>query len=314
MLTLDADGVRRALDWSSTIAAIEHMFVTGCEMPVRHHHTLAVPGAPAATLLLMPAWSAGAYLGVKVVNVFPGNADAGLPAVTGVYLLFSAATGELLATMDGSELTARRTAAASALAARYLARDDASRLLIVGSGRVAANLALAHAAARPIEDVVIWGREPEKASALAVSLGTQGLKARTTRDLATAVGAADIVSCATLAHEPLVKGDWLAPGTHLDLVGGFTPKMREADDEAVRRASVFVDTRAGAMVEAGDIAAPLANGTLTPDGVKADFYDLTRGQHPGRRSRDEITLFKSVGAALEDLAAAALAYRRMTAS
>ena len=310
MLTLGADEVRRALDWPSTIAALNAMFRSGCEMPVRHHHTIEVPGAAAATLLLMPAWTIGGYLGVKVVNVFPGNAATGLPAVTGLYLLFSATTGALLATLDGPELTARRTAAASALAARYLARDDAARLLVVGTGRLAANLAAAHAAVRPICKVTIWGRDPAKAAAIATALSAEGLNAAAGDDLAAAVRSADIVSCATLARAPLVMGAWLAPGTHLDLVGGFTPGMREADDEAVRRSNVFVDTRAGAMAEAGDIVAPIANGTLTPDGVCADLFELARGQHPGRKSREEITLFKSVGVALEDLAAAALTYRR----
>jgi ornithine cyclodeaminase len=310
MITLGADELRHLLDWRSTVAALESMFKRGCEMPKRHHHTVAVPGAPDATALLMPAWSVGGHLGVKLVNVFPGNARAGLPAVSGIYVLFSATTGAPLALLDGGELTARRTAAASALAARYLAREDAARLLIVGTGRMAANLAQAHASARRIENVTVWGRDVAKAASLARVLAGLGLAAEPTEDLAGAVGAADIVSCATLSREPLIKGAWLTPGAHLDLVGGFTPAMREADDEAVRRSSVFVDTRAGAMEEAGDIAVPLASGVLAPNGVRADLTDLARGNHPGRVGRDEITLFKSVGAALEDLAAAALAFER----
>jgi ornithine cyclodeaminase/alanine dehydrogenase-like protein (mu-crystallin family) len=314
VLTLDADAVRAALDWPSTIDALESMFHDGCTMPTRHHHTVQVPGTAAATLLLMPAWTEGGYLGVKVVNVFPGNADRGLPAVTGLYLLFSATTGAILATIDGAELTARRTAAASALAARYLARDDAARLLVVGTGRLAANLAAAHAAVRPIKSISIWGRDRNKAATVAASLEAEGLAASPCGDLAEAVAAADIVSCGTLARDPLIRGGWLKPGAHLDLVGGFTPAMREADDEAIRRASVFVDTRAGAMVEAGDIVVPLANGTLSADGVRADLFDLASGRHSGRATYDEITVFKSVGAALEDLAAAALAYRRKAGS
>jgi ornithine cyclodeaminase len=164
MLNLGADELRRLLDWSSTIAALEAMFRDGCEMPQRHHHTVEVPDAASATMLLMPAWSVGGHMGVKLVNVFPDNARAGLPAVSGVYLLFSATNGAPLAMLDGGELTARRTAAASALAARYLAREDASRLLIVGTGRMAANLAQAHAAIRPIETVTVWGREAAKAT------------------------------------------------------------------------------------------------------------------------------------------------------
>ena len=310
MLTLDAGEVRRLLDWDSTIAALEAMFRAGCEMPVRHHHTVKVPGAADATHLLMPAWSEGGYLGVKVVNVFPGNARANLPAVAGVYLLFSGQTGQPLATIEGGELTARRTAAASALAASKLARRDASRLLIVGAGRMALNLAQAHARVRPVTQVEVWGRDGAKAEALARTLSEAGLEANAVTDLAAAASRADIISCATLANEPLIHGEWLKPGAHLDLVGGFTPAMREADDEAVRRASVFVDTRAGATKEAGDIVVPLANGALSPGDIRADLFDLARGAHPGRAAEDEITLFKSVGAALEDLAVAALAYER----
>ena len=212
--------------------------------------------------------------------------------------------------IEGGELTARRTAAASALAARFLARPDASRLLVVGTGRLSRNLALAHSAVRPFRRVEIWGRRPERAAEVAQELRRAGLDAHPAADLARAVREADVVSCATLSATPLVLGDWLRPGTHLDLVGGFTPTMREADDEAIRRASVFVDTRAGAMKEAGDIVVPLGNGTLAPEGIRADLYDLARGAHRGRVRPDEITLFKSVGAALEDLAAAILVYER----
>ena len=174
MLTLNAAEVREALDWPSIVAALEAMFRGGCEMPARHHHTVQVPGATAATLLLMPAWSEGGYLGVKVVNIFPDNASHGLPAVAGIYLLFSAQTGAILATIDGAELTARRTAAASALAARYLARKDAARLLVVGTGRLAGNLAAAHATVRPIRDVAIWGRDRSKAAAVVASRPLRG--------------------------------------------------------------------------------------------------------------------------------------------
>jgi len=305
-----ADELRTLLDWQSLIAAIEEMFRGRCEMPKRHHHDIEVPGSDDATLILMPAWVPGGHMGVKIVDVFPGNARAGLAAVNATYMLFSGTTGETLAMIDGGELTARRTAATSVLAARRLARADAGRILIVGTGRMAGNLARAYGSDRPAATIAIWGRSAEKAGALADRLAAEGIPTAAVRDLEAAVRDADIVSTATLSASPLVKGAWLKPGAHLDLVGGYTPAMREADDEAVRRASVFVDTRAGAMSEAGDIAAPLANGTLTREAVLADLFDLARGAHPGRTSADEITLFKSVGAALEDLAAAVLAYRR----
>ena len=309
MLTIDAEAVREALAWKSLVEALRELFRKGCEAPVRHHHDVMVPGEPDATLLLMPAWVSGEYLGVKVANVFPGNAGRGMPAISASYLLASGRTGEMLAIIDGGELTARRTAAASALAASYLAREDASHLLIVGTGRLAGNLVAAHAAVRPIERVTVWGRNAAKAAEVAGRLASDGYEVRAAQDLAEAVAQADIISCATLATEPLLRGEWLRPGTHVDLVGGFKPTMREADDEVIRRSRVFVDTRAGAMAEAGDIVQPLAGGVLAEGDIVADLYELIRGAQAGRGSADEITLFKSVGAALEDLAAAILAYR-----
>ena len=309
MLSLSAGDLGRLLDRTSLIEAIAAMFRRGCEAPVRHHHNVAVPGGQDATHLLMPAWILGRYLGTKVVNVFPDNGTVGRPAVQSIYLLFSGRTGELLATLDGGELTTRRTVAASSLAARHLARPDASRLLIVGTGQLARHLAQSHSAVRPIRAVSVWGRDPVKAAELARGLVVEGFDAQPVLDLADAVPDADIVSCATLAAEPLIRGAWLRPGTHLDLIGGFTPRMREADDEAVRRASVFIDTE-GARAEAGDIVGPLCSGVLGASGILSDLPGLCRGDHPGRRSPDEITLFKSTGAAAEDLAAAILAYER----
>lgn len=280
-------------------------------MPTRHHHVLS-DGPEPPVHLLMPAWVPNRYLGVKAVNVFPANARIGKPAVSGVYLLFSAQTGETLAILEGGELTARRTAAASALAARYIAREDASRLLIVGTGRLSRHLASAHASVRPITQISVWGRNPDKARAVAKELCGGGLCANAVVDLEAAVAWADIVSCATLSTSPLVRGAWLKPGTHLDLVGGFTPAMREADDDAIRRSQIFVDTRAGAMKEAGDIVVPLQTAVLSPREIQGDLFDLTRNDHPGRTSEEHITLFKSVGVAIEDLAAASLVYEKST--
>jgi ornithine cyclodeaminase len=309
MLILDAGQTRAALPFPQLIEALRAMFADGCEMPVRHHHTMNVPGEPDATLLLMPAWQTGTFLGVKIVGVFPGNSTRGHVAVNATYVLMSATTGETLAMIDGGELTARRTAAASALAARYLAREDAGHLVIAGTGRLALNLVEAHAAVRPITRVTIWGRSIEKAREVAVRAAALGFSAKANDDLEAAVGDADIVSCATLSPTPIVHGAWLRPGVHVDLIGAFRPDTRESDDEAVRRSSVFVDTRAGATKEAGDIVMPIASGVLKPADIKADLYELSRGLHPGRENADEITLFKSVGAALEDLAGAVLAWK-----
>jgi len=284
------------------------MFRDGCVMPVRHHHTFAVPGEPDATLLLMPAWQVGTYLGVKLASVVPGNASRGLPAVAGLYVLASARTGEILATMEGGELTARRTAAASALAADHLARAEASTLLMIGTGRLSLNLIQAHAAVRPIARVGIWGRNPAKAARVADEASRLGFAAAPVADLDAALAEADIVSAATLSLEPLVRGARLRPGAHVDLVGAFTPAMRESDDETMRRGRVFVDTRAGALKEAGDIVQAIAAGVLRPDDIAGDLAALVRGEAVGRTGPDEITVFKSVGAALEDLAAAILVH------
>ncbi|MGE0660786.1 MAG: ornithine cyclodeaminase family protein [Reyranellaceae bacterium] len=310
MRQFDAEAVEARLADLPLIDAIAALFRDGCEVPLRHHHTIETGGA-AGTLLLMPAWRGRRHLGIKIVTVFPDNGAQGLPAVIGQYLLLSAETGKPVALMDGTALTRRRTAAASALASRFLSRPDSFRLLMVGTGALAPHLIRAHAAVRPIREVAIWGRTRATAQALVERFDGGDMKhlkiaAHVAEDIERTVAAADIVSCATLAQEPLVHGEWLRRGQHLDLVGGFTPAMREADDEAVRRSRVFVDTRQGAGKEAGDIVQPLASGALAADGIVADLFELCRQEKRGRESAGEITLFKSVGTALEDLAAAEL--------
>ena len=308
MLILDDNDTRNALPFPGLIAALRAMFISGCEAPPRHHHDVQVPGEPNGTLLLMPAWLPGRYMGLKQVSVFPGNATRGLPSIFGSYLLSSAVTGELLAIIDGGELTARRTAAASALAASYLARKDASVMLMTGTGRLSANLIEAHKAVSPLEKVYVWGRDLAKAAETARRAEALGLEATATDNLEAAAREADIVSCATLSTEPLIRGEWLKPGAHLDLVGAFKPTMRETDDACVIRATRFVDTRAGALSEGGDLVQPIRAGLITADSIAADLAELTRKTHPGRTGEGEITLFKSVGASLEDLAGAIFAF------
>lgn len=312
MRILSAAAVHAALDYAVLVDRLDAMFRQGCEAPVRHHHTVKT-GKSDATLLLMPAWQSGRHMGVKIVSVFPDNAAVGLPAVQGVYLLSDATTGAPEALIDGPSITVRRTAAASALASRYLSRKDAARLVMIGTGALAPHLIGAHVAVRPIREVLIWGRDPAKATALAESLAGRPYAVRVAGDLDEAVGQADIVSAATLSKQPLVHGHALKPGTHVDLVGAYTPEMRESDDAAIRRARVFVDTRAGATKEGGDVVQPLNAGILKPADIHADLFELTRGEKPGRTRADEITLFKSVGTALEDLAAAELAVERSPA-
>ncbi len=310
MRIISAAEVEGALDWDSLIERLRQAFRRGVEAPVRHHHEIENPGADPAALLLMPAWQPDRQIGVKIVTVFPSNAERNLPAVMGAYLLIDGKTGSPKALIDGPMLTLKRTAAASALASSYLSRPDSERLLMVGTGALAPHLIMAHAAVRPICNVLIWGRNLEKAAKLAKRLTRREFRVEATDDLASAAEGAHVISCATLSPDPLVRGDWLRPGQHLDLVGAFRPDMRETDDTAIRRARVFVDTRDGACQEAGDIVQPLESGVLDADDIAGDLFDLTRGERAGRRFYDQITLFKSVGTALEDLAAAELAFER----
>jgi ornithine cyclodeaminase/alanine dehydrogenase-like protein (mu-crystallin family) len=302
MRQFDAIATARALAFPALIAALERMFADGCDVPARHVHAVG----DTLTALLMPAWQPGRYFGLKVVNVAPGNAALGLPGLFATYQLFDANTGAPLALIDGGELTARRTAAASALAASRLAQPDARRQLIVGAGRVGALLASACRAVRPIDDVLVWSRNPEAALRLVVRLAAEGRPARVVTDLAAATATADIVSCATLAAEPLIEGAWLAPGSHLDLIGGFTPAMREADDACFAGAHVWIDT-AEALAKAGDLLHPIASGALRREDVRGTLADLCASPPPPRDPAAR-TVFKSVGTALEDLAAAILVY------
>lgn len=288
--------VHAALPWAPLAQALAMAFMAGARAPLRHMHALSAEDR----LLLMPAWDAHIVL-LKLVTVLP-TATATVQATV---LVLDRASGTPLAVLDGEALTLRRTAATSALAARHLARADAHTLLLVGCGRLAGWMARAHAALRPaLRQVQVWGRRPEAAAALAGTLAQEGLPATAVHDLEAAVRAACIICCATTSTEPLVHGRWLAPGTHLDLVGGFTPQMREVDDAAVARAHLVVDTHAGARAEAGDLVQPLARGVIGHGHIAGDLADLLRGEVPGRTEAGQVTLFKSVGTAIEDLAAA----------
>ncbi len=316
MIVIDADAIDRVLTRSGMVEALRHGFREAIVTPVRHHHPMPRAGEDDAMLLLMPAWSDGrdgladdAVTGVKIVSVVPGNAERGLASVVGTYVLMSGASGAPLAVLDGTRLTLWRTAGASALAADYLARPDAKRLVTIGAGALAEHLIEAHTAIRPIEDVAIWNRSLGKAEALAERFAGRPFRVRAVADPEAAIRDADVVSTATMSTTPIVRGDWLKPGAHVDLVGGYTPAMREADDTAIARARVFVDTREGATREAGDITRPLASGVLTLERIVGDLADLCRGAVAGRGGADEITLFKSVGTALEDLVAARLVHR-----
>ncbi|MEO8202373.1 MAG: ornithine cyclodeaminase family protein [Betaproteobacteria bacterium] len=305
---INADEIHAALDYPGLVDALRAAFAAGAESPLRSSYAVTPEGD---RLLLMPAWRAGLDIGVKLVTVFPRNLAGGLASVSAIYVLLDGATGHPRALLDGEALTLRRTAAASALASSFLSRTDSTRLLVVGTGALAPCMAAAHCAVRPIREVVVWGRSALRAQSLARQLAAEGLPARASDDLATALATADIVTCATTSREPIILGEQVRPGTHVDLVGAFTRDMRECDDALVARAEVFVDTFAGALQEAGDLVQPLASGSVAPSHIRAEMADLVAGRHAGRNSADAITLFKSVGTALEDLCAATLVYKRV---
>lgn len=316
MIGIDAATIDRVLTRASMVEALRRGFREAVVTPVRHQRPMKRAGEDDAVFLLMPAWSDSsqsltedAVIGVKILSVVPGNAKRGVASVIGAYVLLSGVTGEPLAVLDGTRLTLWRTAGASALAADFLAREDARRLVMVGAGAVCEHLIEAHCAIRPIEEVAIWNRSPDKAAALAEKFAGRAFRVRAVDDLESAVRAADVVSAGTMSTAPLVRGAWLKPGTHVDLVGGYTPAMREADDETVARARVFVDTREGALSEAGDLIQPIAANVFSEEAVAGDLADLCSGRVGGRRNAEEITLFKSVGTALEDLVAARLVHR-----
>lgn len=324
MRTVDAAATAAALPMGALIDALRERFALGCEVPTRGVHRWPDGQGGELTSLVMPAWVPGQFYGVKVINMATGNAARGLPGLHAAYLLFDAQTGVPLALMDGDQITLRRTAAASALAASYLARPDAQELLVVGAGRVAALLPWAYREVRPLRRVRVWARRADQAQVLASRLRAEFaaahpdadadslLQFEAVTDLPRAVQEADIISCATLAHEPVVQGAWMRPGQHLDLIGSFTPEMREADDDCLRGASLFVDVRE-ALAKSGELIGPLSRGVIGESDVVADLQALCRGMNPGRRSQEERTVFKSVGTALEDLGAAGLVWAAQVA-
>jgi ornithine cyclodeaminase/alanine dehydrogenase-like protein (mu-crystallin family) len=302
---ISAQEIGALASYNDFVECLRDGFRTQIETPVRHHHeTSAV-----TTLLLMPAWSAE-FTGIKTVTVKTDNAALGVPTVQGAYLLIDNATGTPVAIMDGTELTRRRTAAASALASDYLSRKDSSTLLLIGAGALGAHFAWAHAAVRPIQTVLIYNRTLEKSEALAAELKSDGCEARAVTDLQFAMAEADIISGITSSTQAIIKGAWVKPGTHIDLAGAFKPTMRETDAEAVGRSRVYVDTRHGAEAEAGDLIQAQVEGQFEFNQIQGDLFQLCQAKMLGRKTEDEITLFKSCGTALEDLAAAVMVHLR----
>ncbi|KGJ98688.1 ornithine cyclodeaminase family protein [Thalassotalea sp. ND16A] len=310
MINISAEKVIQALDYPQLISALRQGFAGDICVPQRSHFDMENPQASTeTTLLIMPAWQAGGFAGVKLVTVAPDNSQINLPSIQGSYLLFEVKTGQLLCTMDAPAITAKRTAAASALASSFLSRKNSKHLLIVGTGTLAPELIKAHSSVRALETVTVWGRDPSKAQAVIEQVKHLDLKFNVVDNLEQATPDADIISCATLSKEPLIFGKHLVAGQHLDMVGAYRPNMREMDDECLQKAKIFVDNVPGATKETGDIAIPLQNKVISLDDIKADLFSLCKAQVQFQRNKQDITIFKSVGHALEDLAAAKLVYQ-----
>lgn len=283
------------------------------EVPMRHHHDFLNPTEDNdSTLLLMPAFNIGTDAGVKIVTVSPNNGKYNMPAIQGTYIYLDAHKGTIKAILEAKSLTTKRTAATSALASSYLSREDASSLLMIGTGALSVNLIQAHASVRPIKEVFVWGRTLEKAQAICEALKKEKYTCVAITNIEEKIMEVDIISCATLSPDPIVFGKWLQPGQHLDLVGAYKKNTREADDEAVTKSSVFIDTYQGGLKESGDIVIPLQNGILKEEAIKADLFALCSHRKPGRTTNEEITFFKSVGHASEDLVAASYFYEKFT--
>ncbi|PWJ43752.1 ornithine cyclodeaminase family protein [Sediminitomix flava] len=308
MLQVDKGDVLHTLNFPSLIESLEKAFGRGeIRVPQRHHHEyVGNLGKNTSTLLLMPAWEEGGYLGVKLVTVSPDNHEFDLPSIQGVYLLMDAKTGIPLASIDAPSLTARRTAAASALASKLLSRKDSSSLLMIGTGSLAPELIRAHRTVRSIENVFIWGRRIEKAESVKQELAAEGIEVNVVSDYIEYLNKVDIISCATLSKTPLVFGKHLKEGQHIDLVGAYKPDMREADDALIKSVKLFVDSKTTAVKETGDLFIPMQEGSITFDHIIDDLFGLCSTGKTGRTNDQQITCFKSVGHALEDLVAARL--------
>lgn len=313
MRVIEASEVHQAMNFKELIPAIEQTFAGDHGMPQRNVFCLEKGADHGDAFAVLPAWNSKA-IGVKAFTYFPENAPKGFDSLYSKILMFKRETGEPLALVDGTSVTYWRTAAVSALGSKYLARKNSSRLLVCGTGNLAPYMALAHASVRPITHIDIWGRSLEKAEKVAdeIHQNRSDITVTAITDIENSARQADIISCATGASEPLILGNWIKPGTHTDFVGNHAPNRRECDSELITKASVFVDSRLNVLNEAGELLIPITEGIFSADDVKAELAQLTTGEHSGRQSEDEITVFKTVGTALSDLAGACLVVEKLT--
>jgi ornithine cyclodeaminase/alanine dehydrogenase-like protein (mu-crystallin family) len=305
MRWFDDDRVDKLLNVEELIDALDKAFADGGSVPQKTQ--LFVPQVDGSTnkVLLMPAW--GKMMGVKTLTIAPTNVKRDIPTLQSTYQLLDKQTGETLCFMDAALLTNRRTAAASALASKYLSRPDASVLLMMGCGSLAPELIKAHCVVRPITKVLVWARNEEKSQAFVESLDLPNVEVMVAEDIVVGMAEADIISCATLSSNPLIFGKLLRPGQHVDLAGSYKADMRESDDAVVEQCALFIDVFSN-LRETGDFAIPLKSGVISESDIRADLHELCKKEVAGRLSAEQITLFKSCGYALEDLVAAELVW------
>jgi 1-pyrroline-2-carboxylate reductase [NAD(P)H] len=309
MQIISAQQVDQVLDFPLLINALQQGFAKEFTMPPRQVWPLT-PGSPEAFALL-PAWNEQ-VIAVKAFSYFPDNAELQLPALHASILLYRRDNGVPLAWVEGSSVTCWRTAAVSALASRYLARPDARTLLLLGSGRLALPLIQAHLAEHDLQTLLLWGRNQAavRQQCHRVQQLYPRLQVQVVQEINEACQQADIIVAATGSSTPLLFGNHIPPGCHVDLLGNHSPQQRECDTELVRRASVYVDDRNNVLNEAGELLIPIAEQQFSANDIRAELAELCRRNLPARQHRDEITLFKSVGTALSDLLCAELVLQR----
>jgi len=309
---IDDNFINKNTNFPELISVMKNAFASSAiEVPLRHHHDFSNPKEQVdSTLLSMPAWNPGNEAGVKIVTVSPNNGNYNLPSIQGTYIYLDAHKGTVKAILAAKALTAKRTAAASALAASFLAKNNASSLLMIGTGALSKNLILAHASVRHIKTVFVWGRNFKNAQAICEELSNEEFSISAIKTIKEKISEVDIISCATLSKTPLVLGKYLKKGQHIDLVGAYKKDMRESDDEAILKSQIYVDTYQGGLKESGDIVQPLQKGIISDKDIKADLFELCSNKKQGRQHNEEITYFKSVGHALEDLSAATYYYKK----
>lgn len=300
MELINKEEVARHTPYGALIKALASGLLEPIESPPRAHFN---PNHDASTVLVMPAWKPHRFMGVKLVSIWPGNNAKGKPAVSGVYALLSCEDGTVVAVMDGTELTLRRTAAVAALGARELARVSSSRLAVLGTGALSAHLAMAHHSIFELSDITIWGRHLDKAQAVVNFLAEQGIAAQAKTDLLEVLANCDIVAAATTATTPFIQGNWVKAGTHLGLVGAFTVDMAEAEPELLPKARIFADTREGVLQKGGEVLQAVRSGLISESDIHAELAELLSPVRKvtGRSTDQEITVFKSVGFAALDL-------------